>query len=149
MSYIILYINIFYNHLYLAENYKESYEAYAMALQWLTDNQFNMANVLCAMAAMAYMFQESNAAKTLLFQAVKMQPQIIPGLLPLATLGILDNDEDLTFLVLKELKLFDSHPDYKHHIAKLSAYSILKQNDTEGAARILCKYIHKYPGKER
>lgn len=130
-----------------AEHFKESYEAYEAALHWLADAQSDKAHVLCAMAAMAYMFQESNDAKTLLYQSIDIKPPIVSGLLALAALGMLDGDKNLTHLVLKELKAHDNLPEYRYHIAKLTAYSYLIQNDMEGACRVLCKYIHRYPGK--
>ena len=99
------------------------------------------------MAAMAYMFQESNDAKTLLYQAIGIKPPIISGLLALAALGMLDGDQNLTQLVLKELKSYDNNSEYRNHIAKLMAYSYLIHNDMEGASRVLCKYIYRYPGK--
>ncbi|XP_014213900.1 tetratricopeptide repeat protein 37-like [Copidosoma floridanum] len=131
--------------LFKAEHFKESYEAYEAALHWLADVETDKAHVLCAMAAMAYMFQESNDAKTLLYQSIGIKPPIISALLALAALGMLDGDENLTHLVLKELKAHDNNPEYKNHIARLIAYSFLIQNDMEGAARVLCKYIHRYP----
>lgn len=99
------------------------------------------------MAAMAYMFQESNDAKTLLYQAIGIKPPIISGLLALAALGMLDGDKNLTHLVLKELKSYDNHPEYRNHIAKLIAYSHLIQKDKESACRVICKYVHRYPGE--
>lgn len=99
------------------------------------------------MAAMAYTFQESNDAKTLLFQAVGIQPPVVSGLMALAALGMLDGDKNLTQLVLKELESCDNQKEYISHIAKLNAYSLLIQNDLEGASKILSKYVHKYPGE--
>ncbi|KAJ8681556.1 hypothetical protein QAD02_017348 [Eretmocerus hayati] len=131
--------------LFKAEHFKESYEAYEAALHWLADSETDKAHVLCAMAAMAYMFQESNDAKTLLFQSVSIKPPIVSSLLALAALGMLDGDKNLTQLVLKELKSQDNHPEYKHHVAKMMAYSYLIQNDMEGASRLMCKYVHRYP----
>lgn len=135
--------------LFTAEHFKESYEAYDAALHWLADEETDKAHVLCAMAAMAYLFQESNDAKTLLFQSIGIKPPIISGLLALAALGMLDGDENLTDLVLKELKTHNDNPEYKNHIAKLIAYSYLMQNDMESAGRVLCKYIHRYPGNKK
>lgn len=131
---------------FLAEHYKESYEAYKTALQWLADDQTDKAHLLCAMAAMAYMFQESHDARTLLFQSIGIKPPIISGLLALAALGMLDDDKNLTQLVLKELKSHDNDPEYRNHIAKLMAYSHLIQNDKESASRALCRYVHRYAG---
>ncbi|XP_058800397.1 tetratricopeptide repeat protein 37 [Phymastichus coffea] len=131
--------------LFKAEHFKESYEAYEAALHWLADAPSDKAHVLCAMAAMAYMFQESNDAKTLLYQSIDIKPPIVSGLLALAALGMLDGDKNLTHLVLKELKLYDNLSEYRYHIAKLTAYSYLIQNDMEGASRVLCKNIHRYP----
>ncbi|XP_011495670.1 PREDICTED: tetratricopeptide repeat protein 37 [Ceratosolen solmsi marchali] len=131
--------------LFKAEHFKESYEAYEAALDWMDDSESNKAYVLCAMAAMAYMFQESNDAKTLLYQSVGIEPPIVSGLLALAALGMLDGDKMLTHLTLKDLKAHDNNPEYRNHIAKVMAYSYLIHNDMEGASRVFCKYIHRYP----
>ncbi|KAL7288696.1 hypothetical protein TKK_0017421 [Trichogramma kaykai] len=131
--------------LFKAESFKESYEAYEAALHHLADTETDKAHVLCAMAAMAFMFQESNDAKTLLYQSISIKPPIISGLLALAALGMLDHDKNLTELVLKELKVFDNDPKYRYDIAKITAYSYLIEQDMEGACRILCKYAHRYP----
>ena len=77
--------------------------------------------MLRAMAAMASMFQESNDAKTLLYQAIGIKPRIIAALLALAALGMLDGDQNLTQLVLKELKSYANNSEYINHIAKLMA----------------------------
>ncbi|NP_001153421.1 tetratricopeptide repeat domain 37 isoform X1 [Nasonia vitripennis] len=131
--------------LFKAEHFKESYEAYKAAVEWLADSDSDKAHVLCAMASMAYMTQESTAAKTLLFQAVEIKPPIISGYLALAALGMLDGDKHLTDLVLKDLKTHDNNSEYRNHIVKLMAYSCLIQNDREGASKVFRQYIHCYP----
>ncbi|CAH1994676.1 unnamed protein product [Acanthoscelides obtectus] len=52
------------------KQYEESYNAYEQALHWLTEEQRNQSELLVALASMAYMFQDANAAKTLLFQSM-------------------------------------------------------------------------------
>jgi hypothetical protein len=115
----------------------------------MDDSESNKAYILCAMASMAYMFQESNDAKILLYQSVEIKPPIVSGLLALAVLGMLNGDKNLTRLSLKDLKAHDNNPEYRNHIAKIMAYSHLIHNDIEGACRVFCKYIHRYPGKTK
>ncbi|KAG7189428.1 hypothetical protein KM043_017131 [Ampulex compressa] len=131
--------------LFKAEKYEESYATYETALQWLANTEAEKANTLCAMAAMAYMFQEIHDVKTLLFQCIQIKPPTIVGFLAVASLGILHGDLNLTKLVLNELKSFEDHPEYGHHVVSLSAYSHLIQNNITNAVRILSKGIYKHP----
>lgn len=130
-----------------AERYKESYSSYEVVLQWFADSELQRAHVLCAMAAMASMFQGVDDVKTLLFQCIEIQPPAVSGLLAAAALGLLHNDKNLTALVLEELEAYKDHEDYRHHIALLSAYLCLTQNDIGDAIRVVSKFVHKHPGK--
>lgn len=132
--------------LFKAERYEESYEAYNDSLNGLAEDGSDKAHVLCAMASMAYMFQGVDDAKTLLFQCIQIQPPNVAGLLAAAALGLLHDDLNLTNLVLNELKPFKDDPNYRHHIAALTAYSCLINNNHTGAIRIMANAIHKYPG---
>lgn len=131
----------------LAKQYEESYNTYEAALQWLADTETRKANVLCAMAAIAYIFQGADAVKTLLFQCIQIEPPTIAGFLATAALGILHDDFNLTSLVLKELKPYEDHQEYGHHVVTLSAYHHVIQGDLIEAIRILSKAIFKHPGK--
>ncbi|XP_057320439.1 SKI3 subunit of superkiller complex protein [Microplitis mediator] len=131
--------------LFKAARYEESYAAYEAALNWLADDGSDKAHVLCAMASMAYMFQEVDDAKTLLFQCIEIQPPTVSGLLAAAALGLLHDDLNLTSLVLKELEIYKDDPKYRHHVARLSAYSCLMHEDITGAIRIISKSIHRRP----
>ncbi|KAF7996121.1 hypothetical protein HCN44_010377 [Aphidius gifuensis] len=131
--------------LFKAERYEESYEAYNDSLNDLAEDGSDKAHVLCAMASMAYMFQGVDDAKTLLFQCIQIQPPNVAGLLAAAALGLLHDDLNLTNLVLNELKPFKDDPNYRHHIAVLTAYSYLINNNHTGAIRIMSNAIHKYP----
>ena len=132
---------------FIAERYKESYSSYDVVLEWFADSEFQKAHVLCAMAAIASMFQGVDDVKTLLFQCIEIQPPAVAGLLAAAALGLLHNDKNLTALVLKELEAYEDLEDYRHHIALLSAYLCLTQNDIADAIRVVSKFVHKYPGK--
>ncbi|XP_023290658.1 tetratricopeptide repeat protein 37 [Orussus abietinus] len=131
--------------LFKAERFEESYAAYEAALHWLADASSDKGHVLCAMAAMAYMFQGVDDVKTLLFQCILIQPSVVPGLLAAAALGILHGDVNLITLVLKELQSHRDHPDHRHHIVRLMAYSKLAQNDVQGAVRDLCRAAYVCP----
>lgn len=95
---------------------------------------------------MAYMFQEVDDVKTLLFQCIEIQPPTVAGLLAAAALGLLHDDLNLTSLVLKELEIYKDDPKYRHHVARLTAYSCLMHEDITGAIRIISKSIHRRPG---
>lgn len=131
--------------LFKAKKYEESYASYETALHWLADKESDKANTLCAMAAIAHIFQKVDDVKTLLFQCIQIQPPMVAGFLAAASLGILHGDLNLTALVLQELKPYQSHSEYRHHIAALSAYSCLVQDNVTDAIRILSKIIYKHP----
>ncbi|KAL0112836.1 hypothetical protein PUN28_012243 [Cardiocondyla obscurior] len=135
--------------LFKAKQYEESYNTYEAALHWLADTSADKANILCAMAAIAYMFQGANAVKTLLFQCIQIEPPIVTGFLATAALGILHNDDNLTSLVLNELKSYENHHEYGYHVITLSAYNqVIHGNFTE-AIRILTKAIFRHPSDVR
>ncbi|XP_034950354.1 tetratricopeptide repeat protein 37 [Chelonus insularis] len=132
--------------LFKATKYEESYEAYNAALNCLEEVGSDTAHVLCAMASMAYMFQDIDDVKTLLFQCIQIQPPIVSGLLAAAALGLLHDDSNLTTLVLQELKPYKNDCNYRRHIALLSAYlHLLHEEDASSAIRVISKAIHRYP----
>ncbi|XP_070156887.1 superkiller complex protein 3 [Polyergus mexicanus] len=131
--------------LFKAKQYEESYNMYEAALHWMADTETHKANVLCAMAAIAYIFQGADAVKTLLFQCIQIKPPTIAGFLATAALGILHNDFNLTSLVLKELKPYTDHHEYGHHIITLSAYYHVIQGNLTEAIRIFSKAIFRHP----
>lgn len=132
---------------YVAKQYEESYNMYEAALHWMADTETHKANVLCAMAAIAYIFQGADAVKTLLFQCIQIKPPTIAGFLATAALGILHNDFNLTSLVLKELEPYTDHHEYGHHIVTLSAYYHVIQGNLTEAIRIFSKAIFRHPSK--
>lgn len=138
---------MYFQHSCAAKTYEESYNTYESTLHWLANSETDKANILCAMAAIAYRFQGVDAVKTLLFQCIQIQPPTIAGFLATAALGILHNDHNLTSLVLKELKPYENHHEYGHHTVTLSAYHHIIQGDTTEAVRVLTKAIHRHPGK--
>lgn len=133
--------------MYLAKQYEESYNTYEAALHWLADTSMDKANILCAMAAIAYMFQGADAVKTLLFQCIQIEPPTVIGFLATAALGILHDDVNLTSLVLNELRSYENHHEYGYHVVTLSAYHQVIQGNLTQAIRILAKAIFKHPSK--
>ncbi|XP_063995924.1 superkiller complex protein 3 [Diachasmimorpha longicaudata] len=131
--------------LFKAAKYEESYEAYGTALHSLADAGSDEAHVLCAMAAMSYMFQGADQVKTLLYQCIQIQPPIVAGLLASAALGLLHEDYNLTSLVLNELQAYKDDPEYRHHVAILTAYLCLTNDDVGGAVRVISKAVHRHP----
>ncbi|KAL6256062.1 hypothetical protein P5V15_013298 [Pogonomyrmex californicus] len=135
--------------LFKAKQYEESYNTYEAALHWLADTDTHKANILCAMAAIAYLFQGADAVKTLLFQCIQIKPPTIAGFLATAALGILHDDSNLTSLVLNELKPYENHHEYGHDIVTLSAYHQVIQGNLNQAIRILAKAIFRHPNDTR
>ncbi|KAF3430707.1 hypothetical protein E2986_08054 [Frieseomelitta varia] len=132
--------------LFKAAQYEEAYVTYETTLHSFADTEIEKSYTLCAMAAIAYTFQRVDDAKTLLFQCMQLQRPVITSLLAAASLGILHGDINLTTLVLNELKLYETHPKYGHHILNLFVYFYLIGNDIKKAITILSKAIFKYPG---
>lgn len=128
-----------------AEIYEESYETYNAALDSLAEDASEKGHVLCAMAAMAYMFQGLEEVKTLLFQCIRIQPPTIAGFLSTAALGLLHNEANLTRLVLKELVQFREHIEYRNDITFIQA-CLCAQTDNNNAVRTLSKSAHIHPG---
>ncbi|XP_077270060.1 superkiller complex protein 3 isoform X1 [Temnothorax americanus] len=135
--------------LFKAKQYEESYDTYEAALHWLADTSADKANILCAMATIAYMFQGADAVKTLLFQCIQIKPPIVAGFLATAALGILHDDVNLTSLVLNELKSYENHHEYGYHVVILSAYHQVIQGNLTQATRILTKAIFRHPNDVR
>ncbi|XP_011878141.1 PREDICTED: tetratricopeptide repeat protein 37 [Vollenhovia emeryi] len=135
--------------LFKAKQYEESYSTYEAALHWLADTSADKGNILCAMAAIAYMFQGADAVKTLLFQCIQIEPPTVTGFLATAALGILHDDVNLTSLVLNELKSYENHHEYGYHVVTLSAYYQAIQGNLAQAARILVKAIFRHPNDVR
>ncbi|EZA59238.1 Tetratricopeptide repeat protein [Ooceraea biroi] len=131
--------------LFKAKEYEESYNAYEAALHWLAVTGAHKGSVLCAMAAIAHMFQGADAVKTLLFQCIQIEPPTVAGLLATAALGILHDDANLTSLVLKELKPYENHHEYGHHAVTLSAYHRVTRGDLVEAIRTFTKAIMRRP----
>ena len=129
-----------------AGRFEQSYQAYEATLNHLAGEGSEKAHVLCAMAAMAYMFQDVDDVKTLLFQCIQIQPSTVAGLLAAAALGLLHDDKNLTNLVLCELEPYKDNPEYRHHVATLQAYSYFLDEDVDRAIRVLCKAVHRHPG---
>ncbi|XP_046833328.1 tetratricopeptide repeat protein 37 [Vespa crabro] len=131
--------------LFKAKRYEESYTTYEAALHWFAKEESDKANTLCAMAAMAHIFQGVDDVKTLLFQCILIKPPMIAGFLAAASLGILHGDLNLTALVLNELESYKNDVEYRHHITALSAYSSLVQNNVANAINVLSKITFRYP----
>lgn len=129
-----------------AERYEESYSTYENVLEYLADTDSQKGHILCAMAAMAYMFEGIDAVKTLLFQCIEIEPRIVAGLLAAAALGVIHDDQNLSNLILKELESFRDDEEHRHHIALLGACASLKQNGMQAAVRSLTKVIRRHPG---
>ncbi|CAG9862355.1 unnamed protein product [Phyllotreta striolata] len=133
-------LSLFKNH-----NYEESYAAYEQALHWLTEEQSHQSELLVALASMAYMFQGSEGAKTLLFQSIQLKPPSPWGLYATLALGLIHQDMELAELVLKELERFKDDQRCLSHYAILLGTMLLRQEKPDKAIRELSKLVHRHP----
>ena len=81
-----------------AGRHEESYFTYNAAQDWLAadDEKLSHLKVAMAMATFRRDFPDAEEAKSLLFQSCQLQPPSVYGLLALAGLGLLTEDETLT-----------------------------------------------------
>ncbi|KAH1001196.1 hypothetical protein HUJ04_013439 [Dendroctonus ponderosae] len=133
--------------------YEESYAAYEQALHWLTEEQTSQSELLVALASMAYKFQGADAAKTLLFQSIGLNPPSPWSLYATFALSLLQKDWKLSQLVLKELVALETssfglnhnQPEFIYHYATLLSQFYLLKNDRKEALAGLSRLVHKYP----
>ncbi|XP_046996555.1 tetratricopeptide repeat protein 37 [Schistocerca americana] len=130
-----------------AEKYEESYETYDSVLHWLASDDGLKSHVLVAMATMAYKFQGVEDSKTLLLQSAQLKPPSVEGYFALCALGMLNEDLNLTEVVLKELVSYDDDPNYVMHIAVFRAYMHFIQRRTVESKRSLSGAVHRHPGE--
>nr|CAI5830097.1 unnamed protein product [Callosobruchus analis] len=131
--------------LFKDKQYEESYNAYEQALHWLTAEQRNQSELLVALASMAYMFQDADAAKTLLFQSINLKPPSPWGLYATLSLALLHDDKKLAKLVLNELEIFKDKKECLPHYSRLLLYFYIKEEQCERALIEISKLVHRHP----
>nr|CAH7731857.1 unnamed protein product [Callosobruchus chinensis] len=131
--------------LFKDKQYEESYNAYEQALHWLTAEQRNQSELLVALASMAYMFQDADAAKTLLFQSINLKPPSPWGLYATLSLALLHDDSKLARLVLNELEIFKDKKECLPHYSRLLLYFYIKEGQCERAVTEISKLVHRHP----
>ncbi|KAJ3650240.1 hypothetical protein Zmor_021938 [Zophobas morio] len=131
--------------LFKDKRYKESYETYESTLHWLSDEPHYQSDLLVALASMAYMFEGPEAAKTLLFQSIQLEKPSPWGFYATLSLGLLQDDFNLSELVLSELNVLKDRKECIEHFAILKSYFYLLKKNSKTAIRELSKIIHRHP----
>ncbi|KAF4526622.1 hypothetical protein B566_EDAN015391 [Ephemera danica] len=125
--------------------FQESFTAYDSAWHWLAEDDAQKSHILVAKAAMAYMFQGSEGAKSLLFQCASLKPVSVQGLFSTCAIGMLHKDLQLSKLVLKELQPYVDDTRYMADIALFQAYTHFLQRQWPESIRGLSKVVHRHP----
>ena len=123
-------------------------ECYGTYLEALNEakSPTSRSHVLTAMASIAFRFQGSDAAQTLLFQGSQIKPPSVRGLFALCVLGVKKRDKALINAALKEMATYADEPDHAPDVASLEALVVLlTKKDAKMAQRTICKYVHKFP----
>nr|XP_022913012.1 tetratricopeptide repeat protein 37 [Onthophagus taurus] len=133
--------------LFKNKEYEESYGSYESALHWLTDNNKLQSDLLVALASMAYLFEGHEAAKTLLFQSVKLKPPSPWGFYSMLSIGLLHQDLHLSQLVLNEMSIIKDQKESLNHYSTLISYFYLLKGESKQAIREVSKLLHRYPNE--
>lgn len=114
--------------------YEEAYSAYDTALQWLSNNDAEKADLLVAMAGIVYMFKGVDDAKTLLFHSIQVSQKkpTANSLFAICSLGIIHSDQSLSKLALGELHKYENENEYGYDIGFLKSYLLFNKDSNLG-----------------
>ncbi|XP_014370547.2 tetratricopeptide repeat protein 37 [Papilio machaon] len=132
--------------LYKKGLYEEAYSAYDTALHWLSNNDNEKADLLVAMAGIAYMYKGVDDAKTLLFHSIQIsQKKPTPySLFAICSLGIAHSDQSLSKLALSELQKYEHDPDFGYDIGFLKSY-LVGDDNVELGIKLLSDSLQNHP----
>lgn len=133
--------------LYKKGFYEESYSVYDTALQWLSNDDSEKADLLVAMAGIVYMFKGRDDAKTLLFHSIQVaQKKPTPhSLFAICSLGLIHSDQSLSKLALGELKKYEKENNYGFDIGFLKSYLSFCEGNIDQAIKLLSDSLHDHP----
>ncbi|CAB3224649.1 unnamed protein product [Arctia plantaginis] len=127
--------------------YEESYSVYDTALQWLSNEESEKADLLVAMAGIVYMFKGLDDAKTLLFHSIQVaQKKPTPhSLFAICSLGLMHSDQSLSKLALGELRKYEKDNKYGFDIGFLKSYLSVCEDNMDHAIKLLSDCLHDHP----
>ncbi|XP_075969671.1 tetratricopeptide repeat protein 37 [Anticarsia gemmatalis] len=133
--------------LYKKGLYEESYAVYDTALQWLSNDDSEKADLLVGMAGIVYMFKGADDAKTLLFHSIQIaQKNPTPhSLFAICSLGLIHSDQSLSKLALGELRKYDKENKYGFDIGFLKSYLSVCEDNMDQAIKLLSDSLHDHP----
>lgn len=132
-----------------AKRYAEAYLTYEAALNWLASDEEKRSHLLVAMAMTAYRrdFPDADVGKNHLYESSLLQPPSVYGLLALAALGLLTEDETLTMAAFQELLPYQSESRYVTDISRLLAYQHWSTGSQIQGRREISRNIHMLPNE--
>ena len=133
-----------------AKRYAEAYLTYEAALTYLvSDDVEKRSHLLVAMSMTAYRrdFPDSEDSKQLLFQSYQLETPSVYGLLALAALGLIAEDETLTEAAFQELLPYQSESRYVTDISRLLAYKCSAAGSQMQGRREISRNIHMLPNE--
>ncbi|XP_013195923.1 superkiller complex protein 3 [Amyelois transitella] len=127
--------------------YEESYSVYDTALQWLSSDDEEQADMLVAMAGIMYIFKGADDAKTILFHSINVTKKKPTAycLFAICSLGLLHSDQSLSKLALGELHKYEKDNAFGFDIGFLKSYLFVCENNINEAIKILSDSLHDFP----
>lgn len=127
--------------------YEESYSVYDTALQWLSNDDSEKADLLVGMAGIVYMYKGVDDAKTLLFHSIQVsQKKPTPhSLFAICSLGLMHSDQSLSKLALGELRKYEKDNNYGFDIGFLKSYLSVCEDNIQQAIKQLSDCLHDHP----
>ncbi|KAH8277940.1 hypothetical protein KR018_010596 [Drosophila ironensis] len=125
---------------------QESYSIYNSILRSVEGQDDDKAStILVAMASMIYAFQGEADTKTLLYQCVLLKKVPIQALYSSFALGILHEDDELSQMMMAELREYAFKEEFCEDVSFLTAHYILKNTGTRDALRYLQGRVRMFP----
>lgn len=127
--------------------YEESYSAYDTALNWLSNDDDEKADLLVAMSGIIYMFKGADDAKTLLFHSIQISQKkpTAYSLFAICSLGLIHSDQSLSKLAIGELQKYEKDSSFGYDIGFLKSYLFVCQGKIEAAIKLLSDSLHDHP----
>lgn len=127
--------------------YEESYSAYDTALNWLSNDDDEKADLLVAMSGIIYMFKGADDAKTLLFHSIQISQKkpTAYSLFAICSLGLIHSDQSLSKLAIGELQKYEKDSNFGYDIGFLKSYLLVCQDKMEAAIKLLTDSLHDHP----
>ncbi|XP_059057141.1 superkiller complex protein 3 [Achroia grisella] len=133
--------------LFKKASYEECYSVYDTALNWLSNEDSEKADLLVAMAGIMYKFKGLDDAKTIVFHSIQISQKkpTAYSLFAICSLGLLHSDQSLTKLALHELQKYEKESEFGFDIGFLKSYLLVCENNMEQAIKLISDSLHDHP----